>query len=108
MPLWNVYCTEGTYSSEEKRAFAEAITDIYASDAGGLPEMTMPRFYVVVAFHDLPRDSLFVGGVPRNDFVRFSIDHIAYAMPVELREDRKSTRLNSSHPSISYAVFCLK
>src|SRR4051794_41441930 len=26
--------------------------------------------------------------------------------PSEL--DRKSTRLNSSHPSISYAVFCLK
>src|SRR4051794_41678896 len=29
---------------------------------------------------------------------------------LRLREtaDRKSTRLNSSHPSISYAVFCLK
>src|SRR5690348_18198385 len=26
----------------------------------------------------------------------------------EARGDRKSTRLNSSHPSISYAVFCLK
>src|SRR5690242_21434735 len=25
-----------------------------------------------------------------------------------LRQDRKSTRLNSSHMSISYAVFCLK
>src|SRR5690348_17800590 len=25
-----------------------------------------------------------------------------------LGRDRKSTRLNSSHPSISYAVFCLK
>src|SRR5437868_9959723 len=25
-----------------------------------------------------------------------------------LRKDRKSTRLNSSHVSISYAVFCLK
>src|SRR5438876_7429723 len=24
------------------------------------------------------------------------------------KKDRKSTRLNSSHPSISYAVFCLK
>src|SRR5690348_17984458 len=24
------------------------------------------------------------------------------------KQDRKSTRLNSSHPSISYAVFCLK
>src|SRR4051794_41235623 len=28
--------------------------------------------------------------------------------PAAVREDRKSTRLNSSHPSISYAVFCLK
>src|SRR5690348_5286837 len=27
---------------------------------------------------------------------------------VEVDVDRKSTRLNSSHPSISYAVFCLK
>src|SRR5438309_10233155 len=26
----------------------------------------------------------------------------------EVGEDRKSTRLNSSHSSISYAVFCLK
>src|SRR3712207_7644996 len=26
----------------------------------------------------------------------------------ELRTDRKSTRLNSSHANISYAVFCLK
>src|SRR5690348_9727788 len=26
----------------------------------------------------------------------------------KLDRDRKSTRLNSSHPSISYAVFCLK
>src|SRR5690348_17454139 len=30
-----------------------------------------------------------------------------YLTPTE-RSDRKSTRLNSSHPSISYAVFCLK
>src|SRR3712207_8381090 len=27
---------------------------------------------------------------------------------VEVRPDRKSTRLNSSHANISYAVFCLK
>src|SRR5258708_24411323 len=27
---------------------------------------------------------------------------------VEMLEDRKSTRLNSSHQIISYAVFCLK
>src|SRR5438477_8649633 len=28
--------------------------------------------------------------------------------PPSVRPDRKSTRLNSSHMSISYAVFCLK
>src|SRR3712207_7554822 len=27
---------------------------------------------------------------------------------LEAKEDRKSTRLNSSHANISYAVFCLK
>src|SRR5699024_4784786 len=29
-------------------------------------------------------------------------------LPCRVRQDRKSTRLNSSHVSISYAVFCLK
>src|SRR4051794_25216264 len=31
-----------------------------------------------------------------------------YARVLAKPRDRKSTRLNSSHPSISYAVFCLK
>src|SRR3712207_8812980 len=30
------------------------------------------------------------------------------ANPAKIRQDRKSTRLNSSHANISYAVFCLK
>src|SRR6266487_5500751 len=39
--------------------------------------------------------------------------HAGAAQPLRIRRgrqrlDRKSTRLNSSHPSISYAVFCLK
>src|SRR3712207_8391440 len=33
---------------------------------------------------------------------------IANTAPVAIRADRKSTRLNSSHANISYAVFCLK
>src|SRR5438270_10726890 len=32
----------------------------------------------------------------------------AYASDMKLVRDRKSTRLNSSHSQISYAVFCLK
>jgi Putative oxalocrotonate tautomerase enzyme len=62
--------------------------------------MTMPRSYVVVAFHDLPKDSLFLGGVPRNDFVRFSIDHTAYTMPEELRELLLKFINKSIHPSV--------
>src|SRR5690348_18180929 len=34
-------------------------------------------------------------------------DQLMYISP-GTDTDRKSTRLNSSHPSISYAVFCLK
>src|SRR2546427_9570527 len=33
---------------------------------------------------------------------------IARAIPIPQKQDRKSTRLNSSHSQISYAVFCLK
>src|SRR3712207_8440944 len=33
-------------------------------------------------------------------------DHVARCIVREVREDRKSTRLNSSHANISYAVFC--
>src|SRR5207247_9139889 len=34
--------------------------------------------------------------------------YAARRRPLARREDRKSTRLNSSHEWISYAVFCLK
>src|SRR5688572_31969885 len=32
----------------------------------------------------------------------------ARLLPLHIQRDRKSTRLNSSHSQISYAVFCLK
>src|SRR3712207_8560845 len=39
----------------------------------------------------------------------FVSEHISVGVHrVEERIDRKSTRLNSSHANISYAVFCLK
>src|SRR5690348_18021895 len=37
-----------------------------------------------------------------------SISRICASTWIATEKDRKSTRLNSSHPSISYAVFCLK
>src|SRR5207253_9030606 len=65
---------------------------------------------------DILRESQLVGGV-RQDRV---VDHLRIAIALRLHGrgaktkfgmfvgDRKSTRLNSSHVAISYAVFCLK
>src|SRR3712207_7856904 len=39
---------------------------------------------------------------------RSRLDGLHPALHLIRREDRKSTRLNSSHANISYAVFCLK
>src|SRR2546430_9722189 len=38
----------------------------------------------------------------------FAKDEIFLVFDFDFRTDRKSTRLNSSHSQISYAVFCLK
>src|SRR5689334_24736925 len=38
----------------------------------------------------------------------FAMIHGVNGLRTVMVEDRKSTRLNSSHSSISYAVFCLK
>src|SRR3712207_8756824 len=37
-----------------------------------------------------------------------TLSQVADAQTVSITVDRKSTRLNSSHANISYAVFCLK
>src|SRR5689334_24624245 len=48
----------------------------------------------------------FVGG---HDAVsKYLTPQALQTSPEFIRGDRKSTRLNSSHSSISYAVFCLK
>src|SRR5690625_2034285 len=46
-------------------------------------------------------------GVDRKD-ITVDLDGNELSVHGEITEDRKSTRLNSSHVAISYAVFCLK
>src|SRR3712207_8168333 len=47
--------------------------------------------------------------VARFDYSRFREWRFGiYGLMIGLNLDRKSTRLNSSHANISYAVFCLK
>src|SRR5438045_7980313 len=54
-----------------------------------------------------PYTTLFRSRVPRAQFVVHH--HGAHLLANDqVSQDRKSTRLNSSHLGISYAVFCLK
>jgi phenylpyruvate tautomerase PptA (4-oxalocrotonate tautomerase family) len=73
MPLWQVFHPVDAYTAEDKKALANRITDAYA-------KIPLPRFYVVTVFHAMPADSLYVGGEPRSNFVRFKVDQMARTM----------------------------
>src|SRR3712207_6896767 len=67
-----------------------------------------PRFF----FHAHTTDKLLLAAADGR-FYTLAADRLpggrGFGEPIKLMvEDRKSTRLNSSHANISYAVFCLK
>src|SRR5205085_5167356 len=68
------------------------------------------RFSAIVRFGDVPLNG-FWNTRPIN-LARRNSGHAVTSWPairrLPLSTDRKSTRLNSSHSQISYAVFCLK
>src|SRR5713226_10418049 len=80
--------------------FAQNPNRVFILQRGELPAMTRMKNTPIPNFG--PSLSFPVNEVP---FRNASQGPVA-ALPGE--GDRKSTRLNSSHPSISYAVFCLK
>src|SRR5256885_5351027 len=55
-----------------------------------------------------PYTTLFRSCIGKFDGVPNQIDQRLAKFPLIAAQDRKSTRLNSSHLVISYAVFCLK
>src|SRR6267154_4959458 len=67
-------------------------------------------FFFFLMIRRPPRSTLFPYTTLFRSRQRDHPDHRPYARALARRpgRDRKSTRLNSSHPSISYAVFCLK
>src|SRR5438876_5602700 len=75
------------------------------------PYTTLFRSYVILAHEIIIIDE---GDISPKGNAQEVIAFFADGAPFEKRDnllriaDRKSTRLNSSHPSISYAVFCLK
>src|SRR3712207_7174566 len=78
-----------------------ATTEIYTLSLHDALPISIPRFFTALtasySFWSLRQAS------------NFSCEKPAWRMrPRRASRDRKSTRLNSSHANISYAVFCLK
>src|SRR5258708_10061044 len=64
-------------------------------------EATPPPIADLVGFYPLSVE-------PGRAVFELEVDPARHANPMGTKTDRKSTRLNSSHQIISYAVFCLK
>src|SRR5690606_41714444 len=85
-----------------------------SSDLGwlGLRHHEMLQLTTAALLHDVgkmlvPEDILNKPDVLTEEEFEEMKNHTIYGYNL-LKEDRKSTRLNSSHVKISYAVFCLK
>src|SRR5262245_65197564 len=75
---------------------ADGLGHFASADGGGIVAVGFEIVGDVLAFFDHGGDGLFE-----------PIAGIGFAEVMEHEQDRKSTRLNSSHLGISYAVLCL-
>src|SRR5690554_5052475 len=82
------------------------------------PIVTVAVMYNVGSKHEQPHRTgfahffehlMFEGtkNIPRGQYAKF-VERAGGTLNANTSSDRKSTRLNSSHVRISYAVFCLK
>src|SRR3712207_7558863 len=77
-------------------------TTLFRSASGDLLDL------ILDALPDAPREQAEEGGPRRVALVGRPNVGKSSLLNRLAKEDRKSTRLNSSHANISYAVFCLK
>src|SRR5699024_11981705 len=64
---------------------------------------------IITSINEAARELLNVENKTAKELIGQSLSHFtSVSLLDKASEDRKSTRLNSSHVSISYAVFCLK
>src|SRR5438876_7864433 len=85
------------YRHSSAHLLAAAVLELFPDAHPGIGPPTETGF-----FYDFFREKPFT-----EDDLKKIEDEMRELVKADL-PDRKSTRLNSSHPSISYAVFCLK
>ena len=93
MPLWRIYHATGALSPPDQEELAQIITKLYST-----PPATLPAFYVDVIYIEVPADKVFVAGKARNDFIRFSVEHLAAHL------DKDPPRMTRFHEAIDNAL----
>src|SRR5206468_7584740 len=98
---------------DERYGVRAGLLERRATDQRRHPGAILPTefFLVAVTPSDRPylRHASLRGGVPLGRRKRGPLKSSRHEIvPAIADQDRKSTRLNSSHDQISYAVFCLK
>src|SRR5699024_12699171 len=105
--------------SFRSRLFSRSVPSLFLflfHDTAPTELYTLSLHDALPIFHDLTRRSTQPQRWFRHIFYlsihdltrRSTVPHVKSILIWNLSIDRKSTRLNSSHVSISYAVFCLK
>lgn len=74
MPLWKIHHPADAFTAEDKQELAARITALYDR---------LPKFYVGVVFEAVAPEDFFIGGEPRDNFVRIWVDHIARTLPTD-------------------------
>src|ERR1035437_2704974 len=92
-------------------AFPTVRVEVYARESDGVAE-AQQRAQVVADVSPLVMRAVIdgnrAGAVLPLHAQNLAGDKVQGLVPADALIDRKSTRLNSSHANISYAVFCLK
>src|SRR2546422_6877442 len=84
-------------------------TTLFRSDVGRT-EDGIGMVVTAIILESVPNERVAIGSKGRGAEMNDAIGDFGDGVPKDIRRrgDRKSTRLNSSHGYISYAVFCLK
>src|SRR5688572_32129897 len=98
-----------TTDATSEHNFKEYVTAMVAGQMFGLPILRVQDVFMPERLTRVPLASSEIAGVLnlRGRIVTVVDMRARLGLP-KADEDRKSTRLNSSHSQISYAVFCLK